>query len=1073
MYREANIIFHRLHSGHYAGVYMDAADEVGMLLSPDRLMAQHDYAETPEYLASIKRVVDDNYNHPSIITYSLGNEMLSNGNGSRLEKAAPILSKIYDAYKSVDKTRPITACSGSGCIIEIPEEDYAKWPKEDYHDLHDYRGSGSGGHMIRLYERIPKHYECYQKTNPGTTKPMVNGECGGFWNWHSDIFKPLRNKNWPDIDRRQYVDFVGRLQSSDFPEKRKPKDWMICCAGMGTYAEDPDAVPAYAFRRLLEIYRAWGMKQVNYQLFSVPNYFSGAPEYFSHARSREAELVRATLREMNQPVFVVCDRLDTHLFAGKSVVLRLIAMNDSLHDIGKATLSVVLKDDDRVRVKLLVSIPHFTQAEHHRFEREFEIPADLASGHYSLVLTISDEHGKHLSKHDYRVHVLGKAPSAKGVQTRKVLVYVNEKEQGTGLSKVLDKLSITWRRTSDFSELGNHEVLIIGPNSFDKTAKEHTDKIKAFVQNGGRLLMLCQNVYGANPFVSGLLYRRVTAPSSMTDIVTLTHPIFQGLERKDFHLLNGLTYTSDRVLSPLTPAVLAATYRIRGEMSEVGMSVGEIALGQGVYMFSQIKALENYENDSVAARYLNNLLRYCVSQEWKADYAVSISAQAEKFKKPVVSSCFFFDLRKNCNMGFVDEVANDHKGGGSDQGPVGDLRIVPTGEQTFADIPFEIVNPANNEGKSCIVLASDRLQGRVNDKSWLPKRAVDIKVGHKLSHLYFLVAPTFTPYTQQGLKIATIIFTYEWGGAGAASGASLDLVVGRNVTDWTVLTSGLPEAVVAFEQRHPLWDRNVGALVIPWENPIPNEVIESLSIVSTGDAVPIFLAITGAKEVKSGQTGLVSGHWKFDEDKDSRIKDSLGHYADAKLPVSMDWVDGKVGKAIRFDEARDFIDIERPPRKPTLGESPSFSISAWIKVDKEQLKKAAGIISTYLNEDKEPPYRGFSLNFRSWDGRWHLYFGLVSPKVTRSDKELNDGLWHHVVAVYNGENQQATLYVDGLKQARSGKSEYLPSPAPQFRIGKHRTGWGASFNGVIDELKIFDEAIAEDKIAALYESSLE
>jgi len=76
------------------------------------------------------------------------------------------------------------------------------------------------------------------------------------------------------------------------------------------------------------------------------------------------------------------------------------------------------------------------------------------------------------------------------------------------------------------------------------------------------------------------------------------------------------------------------------------------------------------------------------------------------------------------------------------------------------------------------------------------------------------------------------------------------LVVGRNVSDWTKLSNNLPEAEIAFEKSHEKGNRYVGALVIPWENPIPEEKIESIDIISSGKAIPVVIAVTGATKVK-------------------------------------------------------------------------------------------------------------------------------------------------------------------------------------------------------------------------------
>lgn len=62
------------------------------------------------------------------------------------------------------------------------------------------------------------------------------------------------------------------------------------------------------------------------------------------------------------------------------------------------------------------------------------------------------------------------------------------------------------------------------------------------------------------------------------------------------------------------------------------------------------------------------------------------------------------DLRRAMNMGFADEVAEDGKGGWTDQGADNDLSMMKTGLHELSGIPFRIVDPVANDGKSCIAM---------------------------------------------------------------------------------------------------------------------------------------------------------------------------------------------------------------------------------------------------------------------------------------------------------------------------------------------------------------------------------
>lgn len=61
-------------------------------------------------------------------------------------------------------------------------------------------------------------------------------------------------------------------------------------------------------------------------------------------------------------------------------------------------------------------------------------------------------------------------------------------------------------------------------------------------------------------------------------------------------------------------------------------------------------------------------------------------------------------LNSAANMGFADPVANDGKGGWTDQGPQNDLSTMTLRTVTAGNVSFSILDPAENGGKSCIVL---------------------------------------------------------------------------------------------------------------------------------------------------------------------------------------------------------------------------------------------------------------------------------------------------------------------------------------------------------------------------------
>lgn len=130
------------------------------------------------------------------------------------------------------------------------------------------------------------------------------------------------------------------------------------------------------------------------------------------------------------------------------------------------------------------------------------------------------------------------------------------------------------------------------------------------------------------------------------------------------------------------------------------------------------------------------------------------------------------DLRSAVNAGFADDVADDGKGGWTDQGPENDLRMLPTGRQVMKGIVFDVIDPAENGGKSCIMLA-----GKARPE--FPDTAVcEVPDGVSGSWFYLLHAIAW-PEPQVG----SVKVTYRDGSAD-----TFDVRGGREVGNWWVPT---------------------------------------------------------------------------------------------------------------------------------------------------------------------------------------------------------------------------------------------------------------------------------------------
>jgi len=80
----------------------------------------------------------------------------------------------------------------------------------------------------------------------------------------------------------------------------------------------------------------------------------------------------------------------------------------------------------------------------------------------------------------------------------------------------------------------------------------------------------------------------------------------------------------------------------------------------------------------------------------------------------------------------------------------------------------------------------------------------------------------------------------------------------------------------------------------------------------------------------------------------------------------------------------------------------------------------------------------------------------------------NDGLWHHVVGLFNGSN--VLLYVDGGKETITGDATTGPivnTSAVDLVLGNYAAAVNP-FIGLIDDARIYNRALTATEIKKLY-----
>jgi hypothetical protein len=208
--------------------------------------------------------------------------------------------------------------------------------------------------------------------------------------------------------------------------------------------------------------------------------------------------------------------------------------------------------------------------------------------------------------------------------------------------------------------------------------------------------------------------------------------------------------------------------------------------------------------------------------------------------------------------------------------------------------------------------------------------------------------------------------------------------------------------------------------------------------------------------------GLV-GWWKLDETSGRDVVDASGNGNVGKMiNGEPQWQPsgGKISGALLFGGKGNWVHVANESNFDCGAE---VTVAAWIKVnrfDKEyQAIVTKGDSAWRLQRNQNNDTLEFACS------------GLVIPSGNQwgslyGSSSVNDGKWHHVAGVYDG--QKMYLYVDGVVDALQPASGGINTNNQPVFIGENSEMTGRFWNGLIDDVRVYNYGLSEDRIKALY-----
>jgi len=218
--------------------------------------------------------------------------------------------------------------------------------------------------------------------------------------------------------------------------------------------------------------------------------------------------------------------------------------------------------------------------------------------------------------------------------------------------------------------------------------------------------------------------------------------------------------------------------------------------------------------------------------------------------------------------------------------------------------------------------------------------------------------------------------------------------------------------------------------------------------------------------------GLISA-WTFD---DGTARDSVGNN-DGEIKGGVDVTDGKFGKAFSFNGKDGFIQIPHDKSLEALADG--LTVSAWIYV--KQFVDHAAVI---FKGEKIGWTNNYVFRIATLGSPGSLTWGVCVPGTEgwfHTEGAIEPNKWFFVCLTADGK--QAVGHVAGedgkVKIPASGQGNPHPIVAPYrtcpdfpIEIGVGRAVGGTVgndnyYNGIIDEIYLWNRALSEDEIAQL------
>jgi hypothetical protein len=162
---------------------------------------------------------------------------------------------------------------------------------------------------------------------------------------------------------------------------------------------------------------------------------------------------------------------------------------------------------------------------------------------------------------------------------------------------------------------------------------------------------------------------------------------------------------------------------------------------------------------------------------------------------------------------------------------------------------------------------------------------------------------------------------------------------------------------------------------------------------------------------------------------------------------------GKVGRAFSLNSGG-YVSLAN---EPAFDLSSAITVDAWAKLTGSTADFAAIVAK---GDSAWRLQRHSNTNFAAFGTT-----GLIDNADLVGTTNINDGQWHHIAGVFDGSTKY--LYVDGVLEASASVTGTIALNDAEVRIGDNSEQTGRFWNGLIDEVEVFNRALSASEIQSI------